>query len=185
MGNNTTAFIDVQFDMGDANEQLSTMRTAMDGLGKIANRFSIALVDAFSPISICIEGIKDEVVSLGDSIETSVKQLAEVKSADNPATKSASLFDSISGAYDAVLQGVKKIEEIEKNSGKLINPFEEIVTYLSPCGRIATQNLGACRNSWGLGTEYFREIACREYFKIRYPNRRGSKRYIDVNNQCV
>ena len=128
MGNNTTAFIDVQFDMGDANEQLSTMRTAMDGLGKIANRFSIALVDAFSPISICIEGIKDEVVSLGDSIETSVKQLAEVKSADNPATKSASLFDSISGAYDAVLQGVKKIEEIEKNSGKLINPFEEIVT---------------------------------------------------------
>lgn len=123
-----TKYVGFRVDTGEAISGIEEIEAALTKLEKTTGSISAVITSAFSPFSDNVQALENDVTALNESMKKLSEKFLEVKEAGTVKTDSQGLFSGISEAYTAVTQGLKKVEEFDKYSGKINQIFEEFVT---------------------------------------------------------
>ena len=128
MTNQKTAVIDVQFDVSEVTTSVEEVNNLLGGLKKTAQNIASVVSNAFTPVVDSLKEVQAGIGSVAASLSATASGLDEVTTAAEANEGAGDIFDGLAAGYETVIEGIGRMEEAEKSSGKIYSVFADIAT---------------------------------------------------------
>ena len=128
MVNQKTAVIDLQFDISKVATSVIEVNNLLGGFKKTARNIVNVVSNAFAPVVHSLKDVEGRINSVAASLSATASGLADVATATEANEGAGSIFDGLAAGYEAVIEGIGRMESMEKSSGKIYSVFADIAT---------------------------------------------------------